>query len=254
MGHVQGRLVGEGDGGFPAAVPGDFRDQIPSEKLSEVRRGHRQAKAIMGNTHLLGLIRLSAVIVALQPLYARGDALPGLPQGELIIHICFENLDDYPNYDFYLRYGRSSRNPYADRSTLTRLSSGIPAYLRGEGARISDVYLLVVPSGQEPIHSKAGTDLGVGMMQSRPLEGLEPGSGITGQCNGYCLSYRVRIQDDTVHVVKVSSELIPMDWVVGHLCSIIAAVVISGFFVIVVLRKFRRNDATGTSSTENALQ
>src|SRR5215472_4437469 len=59
----------------------------------------------------------------------------------------FENLADYPDFDFYLKYGRSRGNPGRDPH-LTRVTSAVTVRLEGSGRRITSIFLIAVPCGQ----------------------------------------------------------------------------------------------------------
>ena len=66
---------------------------------------------------------------------------------EIDIRVVFENLDDYPAYDFYLKYGLANGNPYGAWH-LTRVYPAAVTVLEGEGRRLTSVHLLAVPHGQ----------------------------------------------------------------------------------------------------------
>src|SRR5204862_3053250 len=56
----------------------------------------------------------------------------------------FENLSDYPDHDFYLKYGHSRGNPFA-ATFVTPVIVGTPTRLEGEGNRFTSVLLIAVP-------------------------------------------------------------------------------------------------------------
>src|SRR5262245_43048696 len=58
----------------------------------------------------------------------------------------FENLSDYPDHDFYLKYGHSSGNPFS-APFVTPVTAGSPTQVKGEGKRLTPVVLIAVPHG-----------------------------------------------------------------------------------------------------------
>jgi hypothetical protein len=64
------------------------------------------------------------------------------------IHLRFDNLDDYPDYDFYLKYGIAQGNPYAGLRLMKLTAASTLTKLEGEGRRLTLVYLMAVPRGR----------------------------------------------------------------------------------------------------------
>src|SRR5262245_39547576 len=58
-----------------------------------------------------------------------------------------EHLFDYPEYDFYLKYGRSPGNPYGGFH-LMKVETASFFRLEGGGRRYTPVYLVAVPRGK----------------------------------------------------------------------------------------------------------
>lgn len=146
---------------------------------------------------------LSSLSLASRPAVA--DIGPYRP---LDIRVRFENLADYPAYDFYLKYGLGRGNPYVSLH-LTRAESGAERRLEGEGNWMTEVYLLAVPHGQQPPPAPpVGTEKGrewleevpSGALQSDPLPGKTPGSRLSGGKARKPVSYRVRIDGGRLQV------------------------------------------------------
>src|ERR1035438_2742890 len=88
---------------------------------------------------------LCGLILGTLAVPARADV--GLfPRFDLDLHVCLENLDDYPEYDFYLKYGLSRGSPFASLRA-TEMKSGVMTKLKGQGDRFTGAYLLAVPRG-----------------------------------------------------------------------------------------------------------
>jgi|SRR5579871_2250079 len=134
-----------------------------------------------------------------------GDA--GFPSliDEGSVTLRFENLADYPAYDFYLKYGEGPGNPYADLHQIRIVPGEVIRPFKGTGRRTS-VYLLAVPQGQKP-PAPTGGNLSAapdGCLQSGPLDGTYFGS-------GYLVPYRVRIADG-----KLDVTMQPREWLAGE--------------------------------------
>jgi hypothetical protein len=142
------------------------------------------------------------------------------PERNLHIQLCFENLDDYPEYDFYLKYGRSQRDPLR-KLYLTRVTSGEFVRLEGEGLQLTPVYLLAVPQGKQPAqpgkhcwkghhrHAEGWLQFPklAGALQSAPLTGPDPGNPHVIGVEGSRVVYRVAIDGDQLEATRVYVEL-----------------------------------------------
>src|SRR5262249_53038095 len=69
----------------------------------------------------------------------------------------FDNLADYPDFDFFLKYGFGNGNPYASPH-LIPIRSGEAFRLEGGPRRRTEIVLLAVPRGRQPPSLKDGPD------------------------------------------------------------------------------------------------
>jgi hypothetical protein len=157
--------------------------------------------------------RISIIVslIVLAALAGRGladVAIPGQTRKDLVIQIRLENLDEYPQWDFYLKYGLSRGNPYGAHH-LTRMHSGVSTRLEGKGNRLTEVYLLTVPAGQSIRLPTAEwdrdwlTDLPKGALGQAMLLRFQESEDLREY------RYRVRIEDGKLHVDKL--EVVPVN-------------------------------------------
>jgi hypothetical protein len=144
----------------------------------------------------------------------RGLADAGLPQPGVTPRFRFENLADYPDYDFYLKYGHGSGNPYASQF-VTKVNPATTVALEGNGSRVTPVVLLAVPHGRltpEPAGASVATSWVAksedGVLQSDPMD----------WSNGSVALYRVKLDQDRLQVTASGSELLPLEWAAGNIC------------------------------------
>jgi hypothetical protein len=151
------------------------------------------------------LSALAVVILLAGP--ARADIGFG-PRPTLNIQVRFENLEDYPRYDFYLKYGLGTGNP-SGFFHLTRVHPATLTLLEGNGSRMTEVYLLAAPRGQSvsppqgQMDNKWLTEAPSGALRSTPLPTHSPGTTLSEGLNGYSLDYRVHIEGDHLEVTCV---------------------------------------------------
>jgi hypothetical protein len=133
------------------------------------------------------------------PAAARPDA--GLPRFNLDIKIRFENLDEYPDHDFYLKYGLSRRNP-TDGLRWTKLDSGALTQLEGPGDQKTAVFLVALPRGTPPppVPKENRQD----WLAKAPPGGLQSAA-LQGVGNGSEITYRAHIDGDTLSAEFVDS-------------------------------------------------
>lgn len=169
------------------------------------------------------------VLAFLAPLgVVRGDA--GLPifVNEDFPAMRFDNLADYPDFDFYLKYAHGPGNPAASPH-ITPVQSGEPLRsFEGKG-RIGGAWLLAVPRGQRPPTVRSDldwlTETPAGCLQSVSLEGIHLGA-------GYLVPYRVHIQDGELEATMQSAEWLPLGWVVSRLPWLLCLLVPIAFCVV----------------------
>jgi hypothetical protein len=188
--------------------------------------------------------RLIVLVFLLPAGAARGDVGPAFLQDATYPAMRFDNLSDYPDFDFYLKYGHARGNPYAGH--LGTVRSGDP-FREFEGTgRKTEVYLLAVPHGRKPPPPRNDhawfTEVPEGCLQSAPLEG-------TNQEAGALVSYRVRIQDGKLEVTRQSMEWEPGEWVLARPIFSCFSIHVAVVCVIVVwfgVRFLRRRRAVPT--------
>src|SRR5262249_28977398 len=92
---------------------------------------------------LLGLLGFCACVGRVS-----ADVAP-FPAGQVDLDFVLTNLDEFPKYDFYLKYG-VGRNPARYWFHLTRVEAGKVTALEGTGGRHTDIFLVALPRGQAP--------------------------------------------------------------------------------------------------------
>jgi hypothetical protein len=82
-------------------------------------------------------LAVAALLAAGAPA-ARADVppLPLVNYRETTPHVRFDNLDDYPDWVFYLEYERYSGGPTGKNLSIVRLTTGEPVPFAGEGSRV----------------------------------------------------------------------------------------------------------------------
>lgn len=144
----------------------------------------------------------------------RGDVgPPGFVRDERFPAIRFDNLADYPQFDFYLLYTLGPGNPYGSPHR-TRVHSG-ETVRRFEGkGRKGNAMLLAVSHGQQPPPLVSGSDwfesAPPGCLRSASLEGTYLGE-------EYLVSYRVRIDKDKLEATMQTTEAQPVEMTVSWL-------------------------------------
>jgi hypothetical protein len=142
---------------------------------------------------ILPLIALLAL-----PGSARPDA--GFPQSNLDIKFRFENLDQFPEHDFYLKYGLSRGNPMAGLR-WTKLESGTLTKLEGTGTRVTSVFLVALPRGTPPPPPPKGDR--DAWLHKAPAGGLQSEPLLAN--NDLEVTYRAHIDGETLHAEFVHS-------------------------------------------------
>jgi hypothetical protein len=120
----------------------------------------------------------------------------------------FDNLADYPQFDFYLKYARGPGSPYASPH-LVPVQSGEAVRVTEGSGRTTQFFLLAVPHGEKPPAPRAGPDwlreVPAGCLQSGPLQGIGLGA-------GYLVPYRVSIADGALDAVMQPAEWLAGEW------------------------------------------
>jgi hypothetical protein len=213
--------------------------------------------AIVRQTTLRLPLALGCIIAwSVGPVHA--DGVSFFPESDIDIRVRIENLGDYPNYDFYLKYGISPGNPYVGLH-LTKVEANTLIQLEGKGRRITEVYLLAVPRGQAAVPPQASPnddkwlrDPQAGALQSESMYGNRSRR-IGGDFNGHELDYRVRIEGNRLDVTWVKSKTpwLPQDaeGQMGLLCfglTLSALLIAVGLFV----RRRRKRAVSRAAKTD----
>ena len=159
--------------------------------LLVARRARRRWKLLTLGFCVLAFVGTDLVV------YAVGYANPGwreLPN--LDIRVCIENLDEYPQWDFYLEYGMGRGNPAAS-PYLTKVGPADSTHLEGHGRGLTEVNLIAVPRGKpiappKPNWEKQGP-LPEGSLPRTKLPGLRDAR------ESHEFVYRLRIEGNRVY-------------------------------------------------------
>jgi hypothetical protein len=198
---------------------------------------------------------LTALVLLGPAAGVRGDAAPGLFERsrDFDPQLRFENLADYPDFDFYLKYGRARGNPRSS-THLTPVTSGVTIRLEGKGRYFTEVFLIAVPHGQKPPALRKDreglTEEVPGVLQSHALTGVVYNSSPTDESDGYVLRYSVSIKDGNLEVTSLPRELIFWEWVRGRLPYLLVGLALFltvAWIGIWVLRRLRRRKPWGVS-------
>jgi hypothetical protein len=129
-----------------------------------------------------------------------------LPRPRLDIQVRLENLDEYPGFDFYLKYG------LAPGIELLKVPPGSPVHVwNHRGVPITPVYVLAVPRGQEVSQPSALTGdwltkAPTAGLQSAPLTASESGTLLSVDIDGAEVVYRVRVEGNRLEAVWVATH------------------------------------------------
>jgi hypothetical protein len=139
----------------------------------------------------------------------------------------FENLSDYPDHDFYLKYGHSSGNPQSAKF-VTPVAAGTPIRLEGEGIRLTTVVLIAVRQGAPAPSTKMESDWLVhaepGTLQSEPLNWDVGGTAV----------YRVAIENGRLQAISRGTEWVSRSTWVGVIvgAALCVTITLAGLFFI----------------------
>jgi hypothetical protein len=124
-------------------------------------------------------------------------------------YLRFDNLDDYPDYRFYLQYRRGNGNPFAAPLQIVEVTSGQPVPLAGEGRRVADLALLAAPRDQAlpafPRDSWGPAPELPGFLREN-LEHPVTTTSIADAASHYVSAYRVAIKDGKLEVTALPVE------------------------------------------------
>ena len=129
------------------------------------------------------------------------------PAAHLDIQIRFENLDEYPGYDFYVRYGQGG-----SWLVMANVLPSKPVHVWNHRvAPITPVYLLAVPRGQEvsQLSRPTGdrlTDVPANGRQSAPLTASESGTLLSADFDKAEVVYRIGMEGNRLEAVWVATH------------------------------------------------
>ena len=191
--------------------------------------------------------------IALFTFVGRANADAGLPPPQLDINLAFKSLDQFPNYDFYLKYEHGFPGQKNGKPHLDQIEADKPTHLGGRRSGLSSVFLIAVPRGQAVVApakhepdwlAKAPS----GGLQSAALKADAAGAPLQ-EYSGYDITYRVQIAEDRLEVEWVESNL--NEWwsnarligiAVGAACVLIPLTIIA-LVVLLIVRWTRRGTA-----------
>jgi hypothetical protein len=180
----------------------------------------------------------------------RGDVGPSFLKNEHFPALRFDNLADYPDFDFYLKYARGPGNPYGSPYLAQVRSGEVFHQFEGSGRKAQEVFLLAVPRGQHPPSPQRGhewlMEAPPGCLQSSPLDG-------TNVEAGYLVRYRVQVQDGRLEVAKQGTDWLLGEWLLQWLpCFVVplAACLAAAWLGVRIARRLPRPKQTGLPQPE----
>jgi len=190
----------------------------------------------------IALVAVTAALVQAAP--TKADVGPSFLKPSEITPptLRFENLDAYPDYDFYAIYGLGYTIPRATPHVVPVSRTG-PTRLEGKGRSMTSVVLAAVPHGQHaPViqwDSNAAWDgpTRAGELRSQPfLKG--------GSCDGYVLPFKVQVAGESLILTPLPAEWLPGEWASTHKFTIVAGLALTAFLIWAGLRIARRTRNT----------
>src|SRR5262245_20481993 len=89
---------------------------------------------------------LAATTMLILPNASRADVLPFFPRDTTVVRLQFKNLDQYPDFDFYVKYGAG---PDHQRFNVAKVSPNSSAQLFSWGrTTLGTASLVAVPRGE----------------------------------------------------------------------------------------------------------
>jgi hypothetical protein len=164
----------------------------------------------------VGSALAASLLLALLASEAKADGLgPGLKR--LPSYARFENLDDFPEYRFYLRYWPATSSGPAQTATIIELPSRQPVLLASDTEVVVGPTLLAVPREQGHLAEQLGRDLfrptePAGVLRAgmrRPETAAWFGSTV----RHYVTPFRVTFSEGKMDVKELPAEAVyPEEW------------------------------------------
>lgn len=156
--------------------------------------------------------RTCAALAALLVLCTCGTRadMPLAGAREITPRLRFDNLDDYPDYRFYLQYRRGDGNPYAAPLRVVEVVSRQPVAVEGPGRRVADLALLAGPRDLPP--PALAADLRgpapefPGFLRATNLEPPVTTTFRPNRGDDYVMPYRVAITDGRLELTPLPTE------------------------------------------------
>jgi hypothetical protein len=143
--------------------------------------------------HCVTLILAVAILPYCSATAIHADIGPPPPPSPEAI-VVFENLADFPDYDFYLKYPIALLGVQRGKAVNFKLP---------RSNDVVGVPLLAVPKGTRPV-AVDGTSPGA--IESNPLGAGADGGSLTDRLNGATIRYRIEISGDRLVVIWISTE------------------------------------------------
>jgi hypothetical protein len=171
-------------------------------------------------------------------------------------HLRFDNLNDYPDYRFYLQYRRGDGNPFAAPLQIVEVFSGHPVAVEGRGRHVADMALLAGPRDQAlpdfQRDARGPAPEFPGFLRATNLEHPVTTTSVPRLDRQYVMPYRVAITDGKLELTALPVEGdFPTDpaeratlpyWPAA---AALAAAVLAGAGVWFVRRRAARSRPTG---------
>jgi hypothetical protein len=201
-------------------------------------------------------VAVTAALLFLLPSAARADMPLSGAVRQVTPQLRFDNLDDYPDYRFYLQYRRGDGNPFAAPLQIVEVFSGKPAPVAGEGRRVADLALLAAPRDQALPDFRRDTRGPApefpGFLRATNLEEPATTVSVLDATSYYLTPYRVAVRDGKLEVTALREEAVYPGGRAGRAllpywpaAAALAATVLAGAGVWFVRRRAARSRPTG---------
>lgn len=149
----------------------------------------------------------------------------------------FDNLANFPDYVFYLRYRRFEGNPRQGSVHVIPVSASEPILLAGTGLGLRDLVLLAVPRRLTPPPGDGNgswpNENIPGVLRSSLLEEPIGWSPAGDRTDYYVTPYRVALGQGRIHLLKLPIEPVRSESSYGGFDLAFCSVILAGVLVLI---------------------